>query len=115
MHSIRVQSRTQTCSCGRISLSILSSYSSVTSFNVSPSLYALSQHVSCTSYCTWYMCHELWGRLLLMGWRFDTAANILSSFCSHKFNHKLGVGARRGCSIRLVVYGTRYPWSTIHV
>ena len=29
---------------------------------------------------------------------------------SHQFNHRLGVGARWGCRIRLAMYSSRYAW-----
>lgn len=35
---------------------------------------------------------------------------ISSLFRSHKFNHELGVGARRGRRIWLVMYSTRWAW-----
>jgi hypothetical protein len=77
-----------------MSLSILFRYSSVTSFNVSPSSYRRGGE-------DYFVPTDI---------HLGCAANILSSFCSHQFNHKLGVGTRRGSRIRLAVYSSRCVW-----
>ena len=64
LRSIRALSKAPTCLCGRMSPSILFRYSSVTSFNVSSSLYILLPYVPCAH----HMGLELSGRILLLRW-----------------------------------------------